>query len=177
MAERMVMIKSMANSTVAIYEPAYNVRKIFPKRGSKQVIPFDVVEQLLWTNGFRNMLDAGVLYIENMQDKIDLGLEEPDTKEPTRYKVLNDAQMLTLMKIKSVEDFKKDLADLPKEQINNLVSFAVKNEYLDSEKASILKALTGKDIIKMVSRKHENEELDRLAAEKEQARREEGRRV
>lgn len=167
---RLVEIKSMSNSTVAVSDMGLNVRRIWNHRGMKHALPFNVVEQLLWSTGFRNMIESGTLYIENMKDKIDLGLEQEDAKEPTQIRVLNDSQMLTMLKIKSVEDFTKDLEGLPIEQVNLLVQYAVDNEIIDTKKSAILKEITGKDIVKLVARKHESEEIDKAIADKEERR-------
>jgi hypothetical protein len=48
MDNRMVVLQNTQAGTVEIYSPAYNVKRIFPGKGTKQALPFDVVEQLLW---------------------------------------------------------------------------------------------------------------------------------
>ncbi len=144
----------------------------------EHAIPFDTVEQLLWSTGFRNMLESGTLYIDNMQDKIDLGLEPQGTTEPTNYKVLNNSQMLTLLKIRTPEEFEKEIKTYPIEQINILIQYAVANEIAEPQKVAILKEITGKDIVKLIARKHEMAEADKIQKEKEAAyAREDGRRV
>jgi hypothetical protein len=55
------------------------------------------------------MIDTGMLYIDDMQAKIDLGLEEPGTETPTRIKVFTPEQILTLLKIKKYDDFKAEI--------------------------------------------------------------------
>jgi hypothetical protein len=37
------------------------------------------------------MLTKGILYIDDMEAKIELGLESPDAKQPENIIVLNDA--------------------------------------------------------------------------------------
>lgn len=167
---RMVTLRSMVNKTVIVNEPAYSIRRVFPNKGAIQTIPFTTVEQLLWSNGFRNMLTTGTLYIDNMQDKIDLGLEEPDTKVPTKIKVLTEEQMLTLMKVRSYGDFVKELSTLPLDQAHALVDYAVKTQTLDSQKINYLRELTGRDALKIISRNRDAEEMDKIQAAKEAAR-------
>lgn len=171
MENRMVVFKSMVGKTVIVNEPAYGIRRVFPNKGAIQTIPFNIVEQLLWSNGFRNMLSTGVLYIENMQDKIDLGLEEPGTKIPTKIRILTDEQMLTLLKVRSYDDFVKELASLSLDQANAVVDYAVRTQTIDTQKVDYLKEVTGRDVIKIIARNKENAEADKAAAEREALRR------
>ena len=171
---RMVKLRSTVSGTFAINEPAYSVNRVFPNKGAIQALPFEIVEQLLWQPGFRAAVDTGMLYIDDMQDKIDLGLEEPETKIPTNIKVLNEAQMLTLLKVKSYDDFLDEIATLPIEQIRNLADYAAENNLVDMSKVEAIERLTGKDIIKMIDKRREFEAADRALKEKEERRRREG---
>ncbi len=172
--QRLVKLTSTDTGTVVVHEPAYNIHREFPGKGTSQMIPFDIMEQLMWRTGFKNMILSGTLYIDNMQDKIDLGLEDPETKVPTNIKVLNEAQIVTLLKVKSYEDFVAELETVSAEQINNVVTYAVDHDLIDPKKDDYLKKITGKDILKMIAHKRDMEEADRIAAERETTRRREG---
>lgn len=105
-----------------------------------------------------------------MQDKIDLGLEAPDTKVPTNIKVFTPEQMITILKVRSFEDFKKEIDSAPLEQINEVVRFAVENNLIDEAKVDYLKKRTGKDVIAMIARKRLEADAERANAGKEQKR-------
>lgn len=171
---RMVRFKNTKAETVIVHEPAYGIHREFLGKGTVQVIPFDTVEQLLWRPGFANLIKSGILYIEDMQDKIDLGLEDPDTKTPTKIRILTPEQILTLLKVKDYDNFVKDIEGLSIDQVNNIVDFAVENEILDTKKINYLKELTDRDVLKILARKREMAEADQANAEKEAARRREG---
>lgn len=171
---RMVKFKNTLSGKVIVHEPAYNIHREFPEKGAVQFIPFDIVEQLLWRQGFKNMVQTGILYIEDMQDKIDLQLEDPDTKVPTRIKILTEEQILTLLKVRSFEDFKKELATVSMDQANAVVDYAVANFLVDNQKVNYLKELTGRDVVAIIANKRAMEEADRAAAEKERRRKNEG---
>lgn len=164
---RNVVIKNMVSKRIVVHEPAYGVRRIFPNKGAVQSIPYQQMEQLMWSNGFRNLLLSGVLYIENMQDKIDLGLEEPGTETPTKIKTLNEQQMLTLLKIRDYDSFVNELATLSVDQANSIVDYAVANRILDSKKIDYLKEITGRDAIKILANQQQNKEIEEKIAEKE----------
>lgn len=169
---RMVRLKSTSTSTVVVSQPSYGIRRVFPNKGSVQAIPFEIMEQLLWSEGFRNLINTGILYIDNMQDKIDLGLEDEGTTQPTRIKIFTDEQILTLLKIKSFDDFRKELATVTIDQAHAVVDYAVKNQIIDSQKVDYLKEITGRDVIKIIARKKEEAEAEKAAAAKEALRRE-----
>ena len=107
METRMVKLRNTSAKTVTVYSSAYNIKRVFNGKGTVQMLPFDAVEQLLWENGFQYMIKTGQLYIDDMQTKIDLGLESPDTKVPTNIKVLTPEQILTLLKVRSYDEFVK----------------------------------------------------------------------
>ena len=170
METRMVKLRNTTAQTVTIYSPAYNVKRTFPGKGAVQVLPFDTVEQLLWDNGFQYMIKTGMLYIDDMQTKIDLGLENPDAKVPTNIKVLTPEQMLTLLKVRTVEEFKKEVDTISVEQCNEIVKYAVENNLIDNDKVNYLKERTGKDVIAMIARKRLEAEAEKANAGKEEKR-------
>lgn len=170
---RMVTFKNMTTGTFVINEPAYGIRRVFNAKGAIQTIPFEIVEQLLWSEGFRNCIDNGMIYIENMQDKIDLGLEEPETTEPTNIKILSPERMKAILS-SPMEDFLKEIDGCPMEQIRLLAEYAADNNFVEVDKVDVIKKLTGLDIINMISRRRQAEDADQIAAEKEANRRRDG---
>jgi len=171
---RMVRFKNTMPGKVVVHEPAYGIHREFLGKGTVQTIPFDVVEQLLWRPGFKNMVTSGILYIDNMQDKIDLQLEEPDTKVPTKIKIFTEEQILTLLKVKSFEDFVAELSTVSVDQANAVVDYAIEHSIVDTKKVDYLKKVTNRDIVKSIAKKREAEEISAAQAEKEARRRSEG---
>ena len=161
MAERTVALKSMFNATVTVKKPEYGVNRKWQKRGQIVRLPFDLVEQLLWDMSFRNMLESGILYIESLKDKQDLGLEPDDVDEPTNIVALNEKELNDYWTTLPIDIFKRKVVKLPKIQVDNLISYAVETEKIDIEKCHFLQQLTGKDILKSISRKREMAEIDR----------------
>ena len=158
MAERMVVLKNMVNGKVVVNKPAYGVRRVWNKRNQPMAIEYNTVQQLLWDPGFRNMIDSGILYIENMKDKIDLGLEPVGTEEPVNIIVLTETEMKEPFSV-----FKRKVSELSKVQVDNLISYAVENEIVNTEKCKYLKEVTGKDILASISRKQDMEEENKAA--------------
>jgi len=162
---RMVNIVSMVNKTVGVKLSEYGINRKWTKKGQTIPLPYDTVEQMLWHEGFRNMIDRGILYIESMKDKIDLGLEPSDATEPENILVLNDKQIDDLLRNKSYDEFKKIIEKYNLTQINNVINYAILNEITDSQKSDLLFELTGTDVLKEVSNKRELERVDRRERE------------
>lgn len=158
--ERVVKLKNMVNKTVGVKISEYNVNKKWTRKGQEIPLPYETVSQLLWHDGFRKMIDRGILYIEDMQDKIDLGLEPDTAKTPENIIVLNEGQMRTLLKVKTFDEFKETVKKLTLTQIRNLVNFAIENELIgDIEKCEYLEELSQSNILKTV---YDNRKLAKL---------------
>ena len=101
------------------------------------------------------MIDRGILYIEDMKDKIDLGLEPEGAEEPENIIVLKDNQIKELLTTTPFIVFKKEIEKLTQTQVREIVNYAIVNELVDVNKVSYLKDLTGLDIMKSISINHD----------------------
>lgn len=164
MENRQVLLKNMMDAVVSVVKPDYGIRRKWNKRNQVMALPFDIVEQLLWDRGFRNLIDSGILYIEDMQTKIDLGLEPEGADQPVNIRSLNDQDMQNIWNA-PIAVFKKEIEELPQIQIDNLVEYAIAHDIADAAKCGHIKQLTGKDILKAISNKQDMALLD----EKEKA--------
>lgn len=164
---RMVYLKNMVNKTVGVKIADYGVNRKWTQKGQVIPLPYDTVEQMLWHEGFRKMIDRGILYIESMQDKIDLGLEPAGATEPENIKVLTDSQIQNLLVSQPYTVFKKEISELTMTQINNIVNYAIANDIVDVQKCELLQKLTNIDILKAISTKKELERLDAIEKVKE----------
>jgi hypothetical protein len=104
------------------------------------------------------LLKEGILYIDDMDVKIELGLEEPETKIPTAIVVLSEADMQRYMTTMPTFEFKEKIKTLGKEQLQALVDFAIEKQMTPYDKCEILKKALGTDIISAVQLNKANEE-------------------
>lgn len=161
MTQRMVKVQNTVNKIVSIKKPQYNINKRWTQKGQILPIPYETLEQMLWDEGIRKLFDRGMLYIPDMKDKIDLGLEPEDATEPQNIIVLNDKQINEFLTSKPFVVFKKELESLSSTQIREMVNYAIVNKVTGNvEKLELLKSYTGVDILKAISR-----DLDVEAAE------------
>ena len=123
--ENMVNIKSTVKALVSINVPTLNLRRSWPKKGAIQKIPFDVLEQAYFEPGVEYLFKTGVLYIEDMEVKRALGLEDPEAEAPTAIIDLTEDYMKKLLTATPLKDFREEVEKLSHEQIKELVHFAV----------------------------------------------------
>lgn len=158
MENKQVMITNMVNRRVGINVPELLLKRVWEKKGAKKPIEFDVLQQAMYDSSVDYLFRQGILYIEDMQTKIALGLEEEDTTEPTNIVVLTDADMHRYMTVMPVFEFKQKLETLGREQIQSLVDYAIEKELTSYEKCEILKKITQTDIIRAVQLNRDNKE-------------------
>lgn len=152
MMQRMVKVQNMVNKTISIKKPQYNFNKRWTQKNQIIPVPFEALEQMLWDEGIRRFFDRGMLYISEMKDKIDLGLEPEGATEPQNIIVLTDKQINDFLTSKPFVVFKKELEDLSDTQIREIVNYAIIHELADIEKVNYLRKLTGVDILKAIAR-------------------------
>ena len=152
MENRKVMVKSESTGRLSINLPELRLKRIWEKKGTIRPISFEDLQQALYVPGVEYMFKEGMLSIESMQDKIDLGLEPEGTKEdsPVNIIILNDSQKKRYLTVLPTSEFKQELEKLPYEQINSLVDYAIEKELMDMDKCDILKEKTGIDIIRAI---------------------------
>jgi len=90
--------------------------------------------------------------------------------------LLDAKKMETLLRSTPLPVFKKEVSELTKLQVDNLIAYAIEHKIIDMEKSKFLKELTGgKDILKGISREEDIAEAEKKLAEKEKMRQAEGR--
>ena len=129
---RKVTVKSMVNYSVGLNIPDLRFKRDFTKEGETKAIDFDTLFEGVTSLGVRTLFDEGILYIDNKQDRIDLGLEEEG--QPERFRILNRGQILKLLKVDPVSKLQETLETLPREQINRIAEVAIEEKFTDFEK-------------------------------------------
>ena len=153
-----VNIISTTVGEVSVFEPSIPFRASWPAKGSTRAVEKDIVEQLLFTPGFKYMIDTGMLYIENMEQKKELGIEPEDATEPVNVIVLTDTTKNKYLKMYSTDKFKEEIKKLSHEQLIDLADYAIENKIADFEKSEILEKACGKNIIKGIQLARQNKE-------------------
>ena len=158
--EKPVKIKNLINSRVVVEDPSTRISRSWERKGAIRTIEMDDLEQLIYVPGVEYMFREGVLDIAEPNREeilVKLGLQEEDGSN--KIIILSEGEMKKLLgDTTTVAYFRQKIAELPREQINELVNYCVDNKILNYEKVNILKEKTGKDIFSMVRLREANDE-------------------
>lgn len=153
-----VKVISTAIGEVSVNQPSIPFQAIWPSKGSARPIEQDVIEQLMYTPGFEYMIRTGILYIEDMNAKKELGIEPEDATEPVNVIVLSDADKRKYLTVYSLDKFKENIKKLSYEQVCDLADYAIENKIADFDKCEIIEKICHKDIIQAIRLSKANKE-------------------
>lgn len=148
--EMKVNIKNETLGRVGINLPDLKLKRVWERKGVVRQITFDDLQQAFYEPGVEYMFREGMLSIDNMDVKKELGLEPEDAKEPVNVIILSDEQRKRFLTVMPMHEFRKEIDKLSHEQINSLVDYAIANEIADLDKTEFLKEKTGIDIYKAI---------------------------
>lgn len=146
----LVKITNMVNNSVSVAIPELNFKRTWPRKGSVISIDLEKLKEMQYDPGFEYMLREGILYIEDMEAKKELGLEPEDASAPENIVVLTEKQQKEYMTELEQKDFEEKVSKLSFEQVQSLADYAVNNKLSDMDKCNFLKELCGRDIIQSI---------------------------
>ena len=149
--EMKVNIKNETLGRVGINLPDLKLKRVWEKKGVIRQITFDDLQQAFYEPGVEYMFREGMLSIDNMDVKKELGLEPEDAKEPVNVIILSDEQRKRFLTVMPMHEFRQEISKLSHEQINSLVDYAIANEIADLDKTEFLKEKTGIDFFQNMS--------------------------
>lgn len=150
MENNKIAIYSNSASRIGVNVPALNFRRQWLQKGSKVMVEREMFDELLYDNGFRYMIENGMLYIKELEVLIENGLEDEGATEPVRTKILTDNEMDRLMNRVPFYEFKIMIEDLSIENARALAEYAIEHKNTNFDKCEALKAKTGRDILMAV---------------------------
>jgi hypothetical protein len=155
-----VLVTSMVNHLVGIGLPqnGYVVRKTWPQKGAKLLLDKEALREAIYKPGVERMFRKGVLYIEDMDFKIELGLEEPDTKTPTNIIPMDEKYMERVMKRMPIAEMKMAIKKMSSSQLEELILYASSQNDIQLDRISAIKEVTGTDLFKVIELKRQMEE-------------------
>jgi len=145
-----VKVVSQVNHEVSVNIPDLRFRRSWPARGSSVSIEREILDDMMFDVGFKNMITAGILYIEDLDVKKDMGLEPEDATEPQNIIVLSEKDKQYYWTGLSLVGFKDKIKKLSKPQLEELADYAIDNKIMNVEKNKVIKEACGRDVIKAV---------------------------
>lgn len=148
--KKKVTLTSMCKHEITISFPELHIIRHFPTKGAKIKFDADIFMEMAYDPGLMYMLENGMLFLDDMDIKKELGLEPEDAVEPENIVILSDKDIKRYLTVMPVGEFKKTLKKLKKEQIDSVIDYAIENEIVDMERCDFLKKMTGRDIIRAI---------------------------
>ena len=143
-----IKVISAVNGRCGINNADLHISRRWPARGSVVTFTKEQIEELMYDPAFSNMVNEGMLYIEDMEVKKEIGIEPEDATEPTRI-LLDDKTLERYWKNMPLAQFKVETKKLTKAQITALAEYAIRHGN-DSTvaKANYLSEISGYQILK-----------------------------
>jgi len=158
MEKEMVTVISTVNGVVGIYLPDLRFKKEWTRKGQRQKIDKDLLQDIMYDPGSEYMFRTGMLYIEDMDIKKEIGLEPEEATEPVNIIILDEQQLHRYLTVMPLHEFKENVKKLSIEQAKNLVDYAVQKETITFDKAEFLEKITGLNAMSMIQLNRKNKE-------------------
>ena len=153
-----VMVTSMVSGRIGLVLPRLHINKVWPKKGTKLPVEKEVLREAIYEPGVEYMFKQGLLYIDDMDFKIELGLEEEGTKAPTNVIPMDEKYMSRVLKLMPIAEMKKAISAMNHNQKRELIDFASEQNDISFDRMDVIKKLTGIDVVKVIELKRSKEE-------------------
>lgn len=153
-----VMVTSMVSGRIGLVLPRLHINKVWPKKGTKLPVEKEVLREAIYEPGVEYMFKQGLLYIDDMDFKIELGLEEEGTKAPTNVIPMDEKYMSRVLKLMPIAEMKKAIGAMNDNQKRELIDFASEQNDISFDRMDVIKKLTGIDVVKVIELKRSKEE-------------------
>lgn len=158
--EKKIKVINMSNGRVVVNSPELKFRRVWERKGAVVTIDFSILEELKYNIGFERLLQNGMLYIEDMDTKKELGLEPMEADEPVNIIVLSDEQKEEVL-TGELNELKDVLLKFSRDQKIDLAHYAIEKEITDFRVNDILKRETGIDVLNAIRINRDLEEAEK----------------
>ena len=148
-----VMVTSMVSGRIGLVLPRLHINKVWPKKGTNLPVEKEVLREAIYEPGVEYMFKQGLLYIDDMDFKIELGLEEEGTKAPTNVIPMDEKYMSRVLKLMPIAEMKKAIGGMNDNQKRELIDFASEQNDISFDRMDVIKKLTGIDVVKVIELK------------------------
>ena len=147
-----VVVTSMVSQSVGIDLPqnGYKVQKYWPQKGTRVTIDKEMLREAIYEPGVEYMFKTGMLYIDDMDFKIELGLEEEGAKQPEKIIPMDEKYLDRVLKRMPLSEMKMAIKKMSPDQVQELILYATKQNDIQLDRLSAIKELTGTDLFKVI---------------------------
>lgn len=147
-----VSVVSMVTHSVGIDLPqnGYKIQKYWPQKGAKVMIDKETLREGIYDPGVERIFKSGILYIDDMDFKIELGLEEEGAKMPTNIIPMDERYLERVLKRMPIVEMKQAIKKMNGDQTQELILYAMKQNDIQLDRLAAIKELTGTDLFKVI---------------------------
>lgn len=149
-----VMVTSMVGGTISASSLEH---RVWNKKGQKLPVSKDVLREAIYEPGVEYMFKNGILYIDDMELKIELGLEAPGTETPTEVLPIDDKYLNRVLKLMPVSEMKSTIDKMSIVQKQELVDYASKQNDIQLDRLAIVSEKCGVDVLKTIELNRQKE--------------------
>lgn len=149
-----VMVTSMVGGTISA---ASLEHRVWNKKGQKLPVSKDVLREAIYEPGIEYMFKKGVLYIDDMEMKIELGLEAPGTTTPTEVLPVDDKYLNRVLRLMPISEMKAAIDKMSIVQKQELVDYASKQNDIQLDRLAIVSDKCNVDILKTIELNRQKE--------------------
>lgn len=152
-----VIVTSMVGGNIGITLPHIRFNKTWPRKGTKLAIEKDILREAIYEPGVEYLFKQGILYIDDLSFKIELGLEPEGAEAPTHVAV-DEKYMTRVLKVMPIGEMKKAISEMNEIQRQEFVDFASSQNDISLERIKVVDQVTGANILKIIELKRLKEE-------------------
>ena len=149
-----VMVTSMVGGTISA---ASLEHRVWNKKGQRLPVSKDVLREAIYEPGIEYMFKKGILYIDDMEMKIELGLEAPGTTAPTEVLPVDDKYLNRVLKLMPISEMKAAIDKMSIVQKQELVDYASKQNDIQLDRLAIVSDKCNVDILKTIELNRQKE--------------------
>ena len=149
-----VMVTSMVGGTISASSLEH---RVWNKKGQKLPVSKDVLREAIYEPGVEYMFKKGILYIEDMAFKIELGLESEGTTTPTEILPVDDKYLNRVLKLMPISEMKAAIDKMSVVQKQELVDYASKQNDIQLDRLAIVSEKCKVDILKTIELNRQKE--------------------
>ena len=149
-----VMITSMVGGTISA---ASLEHRVWNKKGQKLPVSKDVLREAIYEPGIEYMFKKGILYIDDMDMKIELGLESPGATAPTDILPVDDKYLNRVLKLMPIVEMKAAIDKMSIVQKQELVDYASKQNDIQLDRLAIVSEKCNVDILRTIELNRQKE--------------------
>ena len=153
-----VIVTSMVNGLVSINMPQHHLVRAWPQKGAKLPVEKDALREAIYEPGVEYMFKNGILYIEDMDFKIELGLEAEGAKVPTAVIPVDEKYLDRVLKRMPIVEMKTVVKNMNENQKRELIDYASEQNDIQLDRISALKEIVGIDLFKVIELKRQKGE-------------------